>query len=83
MNHSADWQTEHDSLVPPQTPEAVQELVETYLKAEFAKLASKNKLTLEYVHGGKPWLADVNHWNFEAAKKATKVCRAWLLLSSD
>ncbi|KAF8639234.1 hypothetical protein AX17_001719 [Amanita inopinata Kibby_2008] len=59
-------------LVPPQTPETVNPLVETYLKNEFAKLGSKNKLTLEDLHGGKPWIADINHWNFEAAKKATK-----------
>lgn len=43
-----------------------------YLEAEFAKLNSKNKLTLENLHGGKPWVADMNHWNFEAAKKATR-----------
>ncbi|KIL66067.1 hypothetical protein M378DRAFT_104061 [Amanita muscaria Koide BX008] len=59
-------------LVPPQTPEAVEKLVEKYLKDEFAKLGSKNKFTLDPVHGGKPWLADFNHWNFDAAKKATK-----------
>ncbi|PFH51172.1 hypothetical protein AMATHDRAFT_3303 [Amanita thiersii Skay4041] len=59
-------------LVPPQTPDAVNPLVEKYLKEEFAKLNSKNNLNIEYLHGGKPWVADVNHWNFEAAKKATK-----------
>lgn len=57
-------------LVPPQTPEKVIPLVNTYLKAEFAKLNSKNKMEVEYLHGGKPWVADVRHWNFEAAKKA-------------
>jgi Cys-Gly metallodipeptidase DUG1 len=61
------------SLVPPQTPEKVIPLVNTYLKAEFAKLNSKNKMELEYLHGGKPWVADVRHWNFEAAKKAIEV----------
>ncbi|KAH0831078.1 hypothetical protein J3R83DRAFT_13623 [Lanmaoa asiatica] len=30
----------------------------------------KNKMNVEYLHGGKPWVADVNHWNFEAARKA-------------
>jgi Cys-Gly metallodipeptidase DUG1 len=44
-----------------------------YVKSEFAKLNSKNKLTIESLHGGKPWVADVNHWNFEAAKAATRV----------
>jgi len=27
-------------------------------------------MQVEYLHGGKPWVADVKHWNFEAAKKA-------------
>ncbi|EAU84106.1 hypothetical protein CC1G_06968 [Coprinopsis cinerea okayama7 len=59
-------------LVPPQTPEKVDPLVIAYLKQEFAKLNSKNELIIENLHGGKPWVADVNHWNFEAAKRATK-----------
>ena len=62
-------------LVPPQTPEAVDPLVIDHLNKAFAKLGSKNKLTVENLHGGKPWVADHRHWNFEAAKKATKVCR--------
>jgi Cys-Gly metallodipeptidase DUG1 len=61
------------SLVPPQTPELVDPLVIAYVNSEFAKLNSKNKLTVESLHGGKPWVADVNHWNFEAAKAATRV----------
>jgi len=47
-------------------------LVITYLKSEFAKLNSKNTLIIENLHGGKPWVADYKHWNFEAAKKATR-----------
>ncbi|KAH7925338.1 CNDP dipeptidase [Leucogyrophana mollusca] len=57
-------------LVPPQTPENVNPLVISYLEAEFAKLNSKNKLQVEYIHGGKPWVTNPKHWNFEAAKKA-------------
>ncbi|KAG1807478.1 uncharacterized protein BJ212DRAFT_1449305 [Suillus subaureus] len=57
-------------LVPPQTPEKIVPLVNAYLEAEFAKFNSKNKMEVEYLHGGKPWVADVRHWNFEAAKKA-------------
>ena len=60
-------------LVPPQTPEVVEKLVVKYLEEEFAKLGSKNKLVFGLTQGGRPWLADVNHWNFEAAKRATKV----------
>lgn len=59
-------------LVPPQTPERVDPLVIAYVKSEFAKLNTKNELTIESLHGGKPWVADVNHWNFEAAKAATR-----------
>ena len=59
--------------MPPQTPESVDPLVISYVTGEFAKLKSKNKLTIENLHGGKPWVADVNHWNFEAAKAATRV----------
>lgn len=60
-------------LVPPQTPENVDPLVISYIESEFAKLNSKNTLTIENLHGGKPWVTDHTHWNFEAAKKATKV----------
>jgi hypothetical protein len=51
----------------------VDPLVKVYIESEFAKLNSKNKLTLEDLHGGKPWVADHKHWNYEAAKKATEV----------
>jgi len=42
------------------------------VESEFVKLNSKNTLTVENLHGGKPWVADVNHWNFKAAKAATR-----------
>ncbi|KAG5335580.1 hypothetical protein C0989_000969, partial [Termitomyces sp. Mn162] len=59
-------------LVPPQTPELVEPLVIQYLTSEFAKLKSKNMFSIENLHGGKPWMADHKHWNFEAAKIATR-----------
>ncbi|EPQ54997.1 CNDP dipeptidase [Gloeophyllum trabeum ATCC 11539] len=59
-------------LVPPQTPEKVNPLVHKYLESEFAKLNSKNKLEVECLHDGKPWVADFKHWNYEAAIKATQ-----------
>lgn len=71
-------QREHVILqVPDQTPDKVNPLVEKYIKAEFAKLGSKSVLELEALHGGKPWVADVDHWNYRAASKATEVrlCR--------
>jgi Cys-Gly metallodipeptidase DUG1 len=60
-------------LVPPQTPEKVDPLVLKYLEDEFAKLGTKNKLTLENLHGGKPWVADYDHYNYAAAIRATLV----------
>ncbi|CEQ39506.1 SPOSA6832_01029, partial [Sporobolomyces salmonicolor] len=44
-------------LVPDLTPDEVNECVQKYLKDEFAKLGSKNKLNIEMHHGGKPWVA--------------------------
>jgi Cys-Gly metallodipeptidase DUG1 len=60
-------------LVPDQTPDLVDPLVIKYLEAEFAKLGTKNKLVIECLSGGKPWVADPDHWNYKAAAKATKV----------
>ncbi|KAJ7141643.1 hypothetical protein C8R46DRAFT_1135459 [Mycena filopes] len=59
-------------LVPPQTPDAVEPLVKTYLESEFAKLGSKNTMDVELLHSGKPWVADWKHWNYTAAIKATE-----------
>ncbi|TFK53202.1 CNDP dipeptidase [Heliocybe sulcata] len=59
-------------LVPPQTPDKINPLVVKYLESEFAKLNSKNQLSVECLHGGKPWVADIKHWNYEAAIKATQ-----------
>jgi Cys-Gly metallodipeptidase DUG1 len=43
-------------LVPSMTPENVDGLVIKFVKEEFAKLKSKNKLSVENLHGGKPWV---------------------------
>ncbi|KAJ7510601.1 hypothetical protein B0H11DRAFT_1700711 [Mycena galericulata] len=59
-------------LVPPQTPAAVEPLVVAYLQSEFAKLGSKNRMEIELLHSGKPWVADWKHWNYTAAVKATE-----------
>ncbi|GJN90570.1 hypothetical protein Rhopal_003582-T1 [Rhodotorula paludigena] len=59
-------------LVPDLDPDEVGELVTKYLQDEFAKLGSKNTLKVEMLHGGKPWVASIDHWNFRAAKKATE-----------
>jgi Cys-Gly metallodipeptidase DUG1 len=59
-------------LVPPQTPDEVEKMVFKHVKSEFQKLNSKNKMEIENLHGGKPWVADHKHWNYEAAIKATE-----------
>ncbi|GAA5946373.1 hypothetical protein JCM3775_004771 [Rhodotorula graminis] len=59
-------------LVPDLEPEEVGKLVEKYLKDEFAKLNSKNTLKVEMLHGGKPWVTSIEHWNFKAATAATE-----------
>jgi len=60
-------------LVPPQTPENVDPLVIKYLHDEFAKFGSKNSIRVENTHGGKPWVENYKHWNYEAAHRATEV----------
>ncbi|KAJ7784918.1 CNDP dipeptidase [Mycena maculata] len=52
--------------------DTVTALVTAYLESEFAKLGSKNRLTIEMLHGGEPWLEDPKHWSYAAAKKATE-----------
>jgi Cys-Gly metallodipeptidase DUG1 len=60
-------------LVPPQTPDNVDPLVIKYLSTEFAKLGSKSTIKIENLHGGKPWVENYKHWNYEAAHRATEV----------
>ena len=61
------------SLVPDQTPAAVDKLVRDFLEAEFALLGTKCKMDFEVMSSGKPWVADTDHWNYKAAIKATQV----------
>eukprot|EP00934_Nitzschia_sp_Nitz4_P000130 Nitzschia sp. Nitz4//scaffold171_size48012//45239//47221//NITZ4_007135-RA/size48012-processed-gene-0.44-mRNA-1//1//CDS//3329538731//130//frame0 len=57
-------------LVPDQDPKQIEECVVKHIQKEFAKLNSPNKMTVELIHGAKPWLADPKHPNFEAAARA-------------
>lgn len=43
-------------LVPDMTVDKVTELVCKYVEDEFAKIKTKNKMTVEMVHGGEPWV---------------------------
>ncbi|KAK2797369.1 hypothetical protein FQN51_008540 [Onygenales sp. PD_10] len=58
--------------VPNMEAEAVNKLVSDYVKAEFAKLNSKNTVDCFSQHDGKWWVASPKHWNFQAASKAVK-----------
>ena len=54
-------------LVPHQEPEEIQAKVGEYLK----KIAPPGvKVTVEYLHGGRPYLAPTDHPVFEVAKRA-------------
>ncbi|CAE6531214.1 unnamed protein product [Rhizoctonia solani] len=69
---SNDWPSEASNSLWSLRREKVDPLVIQFLESEFAKLNSKSKLTVENLHGGKPYVADPNHWNFVAAAKATQ-----------
>ncbi|TXT07163.1 hypothetical protein VHUM_03333 [Vanrija humicola] len=58
-------------LVPNLGIKNTTDLVVKYVQDEFAKLGSKNKLEVYLTHGGEPWIADPNHYNYRAAHKAT------------
>ena len=44
-----------------------------YLKAQFESLISRNKMEVNVLGMGKPWVTDPDHWNFKAGRAATKV----------
>ncbi|KAG0240273.1 hypothetical protein B0O80DRAFT_499953 [Mortierella sp. GBAus27b] len=58
--------------VPNMVPEKIDACVTKYITEEFAKLGSKNKLEVECLHAGKPWVASFKHPNYVAAANAVK-----------
>ncbi|KAI4209584.1 MAG: hypothetical protein LQ351_007481 [Letrouitia transgressa] len=58
--------------VPDMDSERVDQCVFEHLKAEFAKLGSKNTLNASLQHSGPWWVASPKHWNFSAAAKAVE-----------
>ena len=58
--------------VPNMESKEVTELVYKFIKAEFAKLDSKNTLDIQLIHDGRWWKASPTHWNFSAASKAVQ-----------
>ncbi|KAK4908436.1 Cys-Gly metallodipeptidase, partial [Elasticomyces elasticus] len=61
--------------VPDMEIDAVNALVYEHVRAAFAKLRSKNTLSVSLQHAGKWWVASPRHWNFTAAGKAVE--RVW------
>jgi len=59
-------------LVPDQTVEYVHQLICEHLHNEFAKLNTKCEMIVTKVGDGTPWLGNVNHPGFKAAKQATE-----------
>ncbi|BFZ57476.1 hypothetical protein PYCC9005_004528 [Savitreella phatthalungensis] len=58
--------------VPDMQTGEVSALVQKHIETEFAKLGSKNTVSVEELHAGKPWYSSPDHWNFRAAAKATE-----------
>lgn len=56
--------------VPNMKPDDVTKLVVKYVESEFAKLGSKNTISVKCGHAGRWWLSDPNHWNFRAGARA-------------
>ncbi|KAJ1507262.1 hypothetical protein HMI55_000841, partial [Coelomomyces lativittatus] len=59
-------------LVPNQTPEEISALTKQYIDQVFTELKSKNTCHVHVLSGGKPWVADPKHWNFQAAQAAVE-----------
>ncbi|KAF9260749.1 Zn-dependent exopeptidase [Marasmius fiardii PR-910] len=58
-------------IVPPQTPEKIEELVRKHVDAEYQKLGTRNEYSLEVDSAGNAWIGNTNHWNYNAAFAAT------------
>lgn len=57
-------------LVPDMTPQEVDETVCNYIKNLHEQRGSPNTISVTMGHGGRPWVSDYNHGNYQAAKKA-------------
>jgi acetylornithine deacetylase/succinyl-diaminopimelate desuccinylase-like protein len=56
-------------LVPDQLPDEIEKL----MKAHVAKVAPKGvKVTVQHLHGGRPWRAELNGAIYDAARKALR-----------
>ena len=58
--------------VPNMESAKVDEAVFAFVKSEFAKLHSKNKMDISLMHAGNWWVASPKHWNYTAAGRAVE-----------
>ncbi len=52
-------------IVPNQTPDEVEAKVKSYLEKRWKERGSVNKMKVSMGHGGRPWVSDVNHANYQ------------------
>ena len=57
-------------LVPNQEADQVAQMLTSYLKSEFDKLGSHNKLTVTIDHQAEPWLGDLDNQIFQTLESA-------------
>lgn len=60
-------------IVPNQTPEEVEKVVVDYLKKKWVERGSHNTMNAFMFHGGRCWVSDTNHANYQAGINATKM----------
>ncbi|KAL2045652.1 hypothetical protein N7G274_002081 [Stereocaulon virgatum] len=58
--------------VPDMKSDQVDQLVFKYMKDEFAKLGSKNTISVELMHAGNWWVTSPKDWSFTAAGRAVE-----------
>jgi len=59
-------------LVPDMDPARVETLVKAYVEAVFSTLGSPSKMNISMSHGAKAWVADFNHPNYVAGRRAVQ-----------
>lgn len=58
--------------VPNMESDKVDQAVFKHVKSEFAKLKSKNTMSVDLVHAGNWWVASPKHFNYTAASRAVE-----------
>ncbi|KAM4688466.1 beta-Ala-His dipeptidase-like [Discoglossus pictus] len=58
--------------VPNMDPAVIEKQVTEYLEKKFSERNSPNKMKLTMVIGAKPWIADMNEPQYQAARRAVK-----------